>query len=62
MRPVVAVFLALGGLVLEVLAQVAERAGDLNVVDELGAQHILPVFQLLLHLFDVDFSQFVVQL
>ena len=41
--------------------EIPELARDLHVVDELRAQDVLPVFQLLAHLFDVNFGQFIVQ-
>ena len=56
---VVAVFLALCGLVLEVLAQVPEGTGDLHLFDELRPQVVDAVLQLRLHLVDVYLGQFV---
>ena len=57
---VVAVFLLLGALVLEVLAEIAEGPGGLHVLNELGAQRLDPVVDLLLHLLDVTSGQFVI--
>ena len=57
---VVAVFLLLGALVLEVFAEVAEGPGGLHVLNELGAQRLDPVVDLLLHFLDVLPGQFVI--
>ena len=56
----VAVFLLLGDLVLVILAQIAERARRLHILDELGAQFKTAMLQLRFHLLDVDLRQFVV--
>ena len=56
----VAVFLLLGDLVLVVFAQVAERARRLHIFDELGTKLQTAVFQLCLHLVNVDLCQFVI--
>ena len=57
----VAVERLLGGFILVILAQVAEGAGALDLLDKL--RHLVepPVIQLLPHLFYVQRSQFVVQ-
>ena len=57
---VVAVFFLLGALVLEVFAEIAEGPGGLHVLDELGAQSLDPVVDLLLHFLDVLSGQFVI--
>ena len=57
---VVAVLGLLGALVLVVLAEVAEGPGRLHLLDQLRTQDPGPVVDLLLHLFDVHFRQFVV--
>ncbi len=57
---VVAVFLALGGLVLEVLAQVAEAARHLDFLDQLRPQLKRAVVDLVFHLLNVDFRQFII--
>ena len=49
----VAVLRLLGGLVFKVFAQIAERAGALDLFDQLGHQLELAVIQLLLHHVDV---------
>ena len=57
---VVAVFLLLGALVLEVLAKVAEGPGGLDILDQLGAQLLHPVVDLLLHFLQVGACQFII--
>ncbi len=57
---VVAVFLALGGLVFKVFAQVAEGARRLDLLDQLRAQLKRAVVDLVFHLLNVDFRQFVI--
>ena len=48
------------GLVLKILAEIAEGPGALDLLDQLGHQLQPAVVQLLLHLFDVFSCQFVV--
>ena len=57
---VVAVLLPLGRLVLKVFAEVAEGPGHLYLLNELGAEDLDPVLELLFHLVDVHLGQFVV--
>ena len=59
---VVAVFLALGGLVFKVFAQVAESARRLDLLDQLRAKLARAVVDLVAHLLDVDLRQFVVHM
>jgi len=57
---VVAVFLAFGRFIFEILAQIAEFPRGFYVLDQLRAQLDAPVFQLFLHLLNVNRRQFVV--
>ena len=59
---VVAVFLAFGGLVFKVFAQVAEGARRLDLLDQLRPQLARAVVDLVAHLLDVDLRQFVVHM
>ena len=52
----------LGGLVFEILAQVPEGAGTLDLFNEAGHELEPAVIQLLLHLFDVFSCQFIVHI
>ena len=56
---VVAVLFALGRLVLKILAEIAEFPRGLHVLKQLRPQLQAAVFDLLLHLFDIDGCQFV---
>ena len=57
---VVAIFLLLGALVLKILAEVAEGPGGLDILDQLGAQLLHPVVDLLLHFLQVGACQFII--
>ena len=51
--------LGLGGLILKIFTQIAERAGDLHILEDLRHEHFLALAELLAHFLHINGSQFV---
>ena len=52
--------LGLGSLILKIFTQIAERAGNLHILEDLRHEHFLALAELLAHFLHINGSQFVV--